>query len=327
MQTDKSSPLFHLSTVKRASGGGRAVARNLELLAKTYPCLSGDDRAAPYTLASRNWVKADLLVTGRFVLLPQNAWPWRGDCSHGSGWQRRMALRAASEVSMRRAMGVIRIGKAIPEIGNAIGPPISNVLDDGFDDCLSVIASEGLNLEVRKRFVSVGSATPYRGLRTLLQAFTRYRAMGGTWPLVVQDSASQPITLQDAHIGIETVRGPLHRSDLLNLLLSSAVAVFPSTVEASPISVLEAQELEVPAILSDIAGHREMSHQGAYFSSGDSEELANLMITAEVESPPGSYMNRLGSASEGADRRREERSRWVSEVASRLAEATIFQSD
>lgn len=71
------------------------------------------------------------------------------------------------------------------------------------------------------------------------------------------------------------------RSDIPDVLSSLDLFVLSSRWEGSPISVIEAMMVGAPAILSDIAPLKEVSHDGEFavlFRTGDPNDLASQLI-------------------------------------------------
>lgn len=71
------------------------------------------------------------------------------------------------------------------------------------------------------------------------------------------------------------------RSDIPEVLNSLDVFVLSSLREGSPISVVEAMMMGVPALLSDIPALREISNEGEHavlFQTGDADDLATKLI-------------------------------------------------
>src|SRR5688572_10555547 len=78
------------------------------------------------------------------------------------------------------------------------------------------------------------------------------------------------------------------RSDIADVLSSLDVFVLSSLREGSPISVIEAMMVGVPAVLSDIPALREVSQDGEYgvlFRTGDADDLAAKLL--DIINQPG----------------------------------------
>jgi glycosyltransferase involved in cell wall biosynthesis len=308
-------PPIRIVTLDRSSGGGAAVACNLALAAHRFPRVLGFDEASPWTLIPRNWANPKLLRSGRYVLMPQNAWPWSGEVSGFRPRRRRLGLRLASEVSMRRAAGIIRIGGAIPSIGRPLGDPLLHVLDEGFEVALETAWQGPSQLIRHGGFVCIGSITTYRGLDTLVQAYGLYKRGHGALPLTIAGPGPYWPRV-DLPPGLTLRPGPLSRSEVLAAFRDAAAAVFPSTVETSSMSVMEAEEVGKAVIVSDIQGHRDVASCASFFQLGDAETIASLLHSAEAKLPDRVLKEPQGFASREA--RAHDRSMWCQHLVDRL---------
>lgn len=261
------------------SGGGRALISNLLLASEMYPEVLSCSSRETTVVVARNWAPPRRLASGEFVLMPQNAWPWSGEWRGVAAGSRRGALRAASEVSMHRARGVIRIGSAVPSIGRQLGAPLGNVLDKGFESALAQSRGHA-RLVSGPHFVSIGSLTTYRGVRTLLAGYAEYKRQGGSYGLAIAGPKGRSVQLTEFD-GVQWLPVALERPAVLGALRHAAGAVFPSTVEASPVTVLEADACSAEVIVSDIPGHRETCGRARVFASGQAEELAARLVEVE----------------------------------------------
>jgi glycosyltransferase involved in cell wall biosynthesis len=71
------------------------------------------------------------------------------------------------------------------------------------------------------------------------------------------------------------------RADIPDVLSSLDLFVLSSRWEGSPIAVMEAMMMGIPAVLSDIEPLKEVSGEGKYavlFGEGDAEDLASKLI-------------------------------------------------
>lgn len=182
----------------------------------------------------------------------------------GSGARR--LLRSGERTAVRTASASIavsqwyardlssRYGREVRFIPN--GPGLVGIhpsRDRGILRELAVHAGEYL--------LFVGRLIPDKRLEDAVEAARRVGR-----PLVVAgDSNDSPGYVDDvrARSGVHVrFAGYVHGSDLMDLYLGSYCLVLPSAVEGLPIAVLEAMSLRVPAVLSDIAAHREVSDGG-----------------------------------------------------------------
>ncbi len=276
------TPIYRLHDLGRTSGGGHAVASNLGLAARLHPNVIGSHPESKLTLVPRNWASGKLLRSRRFVLMPQNAWPWSGDVSGVEQRARRSGLRIASEVSLRRAVGVVRLGESIPAVGRVAGPVLGNPLDEGFDVALDKsMGLPGLTHD-EPSLVCIGSLTPYRGLSTLFKAYRDYRLAGGSLPLVVAGPGALPRAVsRSVPPGVRVVAQPIPREIVLATLRDAAAAVFPSTVETAPLTLAEANAVSRLVLTSDIPGHSQSLVCGSKFDVGGSSSLAQHLLVAE----------------------------------------------
>lgn len=250
---------FELGTSGRWSGGGSAVIRNLALAANLDPSILSIGGTAKTRLVPRNAVYPSLLLR-RFLWLPQNAWPWIGPPGKGPEARMFFALRLASELAARRAVAIIRLSTIIPTYGKALGPPLPNVLDDQFETALAKAATASPD---PYRTISVGSITGFRNLRRLVTSIVRIRDSGIPMTLLVAGPVNSPTEARwlevaaDHHPWLTFEATNLARHQVITRIRSSSVVVFPSLVEASPITPLEALALNARIAVSDVPGHRE----------------------------------------------------------------------
>jgi L-malate glycosyltransferase len=94
------------------------------------------------------------------------------------------------------------------------------------------------------------------------------------------------------------------RNDVADILSSLDIFVLSTLREGSPISVIEAMMIGVPAVLSDIAALREISGNGEYavlFCTGDANDLADKLI--DLIGDPGRHARLSAAASAWANER------------------------
>lgn len=269
----------------RWSGGGRAVVDNLSMAIAAAPHeFSYRDGIS---LVPRNFT-VRRPVPGGLVLMPQNAWPWSGPWGTRREAARKLTLRVLSDRSIRQADQVLRLCSLIPDPRQS--PILPNVLDAGFDDalgsCLSLLG------DLSRSILAPGSIGSYRNLERLLEAYQRYRTSGGSCSLTivggVTDSAvySRLTGRASSMKGVRVVPHHLERGALLDAMRSSHAIFFPSLVEASPITLLEALALAPRVHASDIVGHRETagSYQTAvdFFSPVSVHAICQAMLRSEA---------------------------------------------
>lgn len=231
----------------------------------------------------RNHAPRRALQSGRFLIMPQNAWPWCWSTSSPAEFPRQTALWAASELSMQRSLGVIRISGAIPTRGRTPPRVIHNVLDAAFEDLVDKqVARQTI---ARQFFFSAGSISGYRNLARLCAAHMAYRHGGGTIQLVIAGGGMPHLESRlRARIGNDPgIRylGVQPRASILALLRNSHGVILPSLVEASPVGLLEAIALGPRVAASRIVGHTELIEQYAAdvssFDPYDVGEMANTL--------------------------------------------------
>jgi glycosyltransferase involved in cell wall biosynthesis len=264
---------FRVDTSGRWSGGGQVVIDNLLGLTSA----AGPIRpAGTVPIVPRNIPTSPRVLAGRFVWMPQNALPWGPPAPAEASLQRK--LRLASRAVAMRATALIRISGAIPALPDRPTSAIlHNVLDSAFDQLAARLAPEP-----HGGFLVAGSAHSYRALPALVEGYRRYRASGGHTGLWVQTSpgaASEESLLRAAEQdtdGLRVVIGGADRPRVLSLMAGSVGVLFPSTVEASPVTVLEAQALGRPIAVSDIRAHREITTNSSYeaFDVRDRDSVA-----------------------------------------------------
>jgi glycosyltransferase involved in cell wall biosynthesis len=239
------------------SGGGRVLLANMKELELERPEMFSDisdPRAIPLIL--RNVAS---ITPRRYLILPQNAWPWTRDRTYNFYESRRkVMLLAASEISMRLAAGEVRVGEAIPPRCRSVSAVVPSVLDGGFerslDRALSTNAIAGSGA-----IACVGAMDCYRNVERLIDAYAAYRATGGSLRLVLGGAGLH--VPEAPPPGVSLFNRVLERSEVLRLVLTAPAVIFPSLVEASPIGALEGLELGGRVALSDIAGHRDVMHR------------------------------------------------------------------
>jgi glycosyltransferase involved in cell wall biosynthesis len=270
----------------RWSGGGAVVLGNLRMLAARFPdILTTQPGTVEVYLVPRNVAPFSLLRTGRFVIMPQNLWAWEGPARGLTEKWWRTRLRLASDVTMDRSLGNVRICSRIPSRQRPVFGLTTNVLDSKFEDALR--RSSNVQ-DVAGGLVYVGSGVAYKNLDNLIEGYRVYRSGGGWRPLhlfVTPPSAESVLRMGGLPAGCRLYLGALERHEVLSAFRSAFAVVFPSQVEASPIFLLEAMALGCRIIASDITGHRETARSnlsGLLFVPPKSpDQFATAMWSAE----------------------------------------------
>ena len=245
-------------------------------------------------LVPRNVVPFRHLVRGRFLYMPQNAWAWLGPGGGARESSHRLALRALSNLALRRATATLRISESIPHLAGPALPTLHNVLDPQFEQALA--ESQEIDADTDGSIVSVGSFVPYRNFERLIRAHEAYRRRGGRLRLVLAGPA--PFASSLAHLralardrrDVELRPGRLSRARVVAMLRSCELAILPSLVEASPVSVLEALILCPRIAASDIQGHHgignEMLDPETLFDPTSEARICAALETAERPPSP-----------------------------------------
>ncbi|MFZ4718662.1 MAG: glycosyltransferase [Ilumatobacteraceae bacterium] len=314
-------PTFRVIASARSSGGGHAVAGNIATAARLHPDLLGDDPRSDAAFVTLNWVDPRRVGDRPFALMPQNAWPWSGEVSGVQPRARRWALRAASELSMRRATGVIRISDVIPARRRAVGDVLPNVLDEGFEQALADAEHARPLLEEGPYFASIGSLTTYRGISHLVRGYAAYRDAGGRIPLVIAGPGSVPLRdarrAADITAGVTFVEQHVPRPTVLATFRNATAAVFPSTVEVNaPLTALEAIATCRAVLVSDIPGHRALASGPRYYGTTDADELGRQLL--DIDQAQRAAALPSPTDADEVERRAEVRRAWCDGLAQRL---------
>ena len=244
------------------SGGGENLYNNVELAEKSFPqFFSGTGISVVFKNTVRPWQ----LVTGNYIYIPQNAWAWHGPAKTLREFFRRNMLRVFSDCARHRAKRVVRIGPMIPASKNCTQGYLPNTLDESFEDALSEsqkLAKVDWTPQA-PYFIAPGSYWSYRRLELLINSYIGY-AEGRTNPakLVIVGPAGQQRyfkrikQLSSSEKNICVIGRKVNRAELLSAIALSEACVFPSAVEASPVTALEAAAVGAPIIASDIPAHR-----------------------------------------------------------------------
>lgn len=271
----------------RWSGGGQAVMSNLRFAARSFPDWLSMEQGE-VALVARNAVPASLMRPGGYIWMPQNAMPWARGPGSSREKLRKLALFVASEVSGRRAVGMVRISSALPQRSEVVSRVFPNVLDEGFEVALKGRPPAEKN---RLYIVCVGSICSYRNIFNLIAGYDLYREAGGSWSLRIVGPVDSPPVLRRIFRRTEgrddvLVEPEFHsRARVLQLMSDSEAVVFPSLIEASPVAVLEAIAVAPRVVLSSISGHVETVagrlRDDCYFDPASPSSIRDCLIAAE----------------------------------------------
>jgi glycosyltransferase involved in cell wall biosynthesis len=220
---------------------------------------------------------------------------------HGLDWERskwpplaQVLFRQISLASLRRVQGVSAVSAATSE---ALQRQLSRrvrVIPNGVDPAVgtSVVRGSRVSLEfdLPDRYsILVSRLTPEKNIEAVLRVYdtavTRefgplfvVGGGGGSYASRYEEGLRRRVQ------GDVRFLGPMPHSVTLDLLGSSGLFISLSTLEAQPISVMEAMAAGVPMLLSDIAAHRELADGAALFVQPDSPtEIRNKLLDCRAE--------------------------------------------
>ncbi|WP_141244313.1 glycosyltransferase [Dietzia natronolimnaea] len=256
---------IHFVTVGNWSGGGNAFLNNAKEAAARHDVLNGGPESVPMIV--RNTPTPLGTAPGPFMLAPQNAWPWRFAGATHRELARVLPLRLASERTMRKRIGLLRISSAIPERGDpkTMSPVIHNVLDSGYEAAL--LESSTITVpEAQDAIVCLGSVYSYRNMDSVVRAYERYVTTGGNAPLFLAGAPGDRATVNALKQSISSVSAGqitlvekgLKRAECLAAFRDARVVIQSSVIEASPFSVLESLSVNSRTVLSNISANREI---------------------------------------------------------------------
>ncbi|MGG5260601.1 glycosyltransferase [Phycicoccus avicenniae] len=305
-----STARFHVDAAGQWSGGGGAVIANLAFAAASDDVLTTTPGPATVPLVPRNVPSSRSALLHPFVWMPQNALPWGPPSLEERSLQR--TLRLASTLVAARARALVRISGAIPPLPRRrpTSEVLHNVLDTGFEEVLPEAAAPG------NHFVSIGSAHGYRHLVPLARGYAEYRRRGGRTGLTIVTSAGSPAvdgSLADLAATVEGLThhgGGVDRPGALRAMARSRGVLLPSSVEASPMTLLEARALGRPVACSRIRAHDELldGEPMPRFDSSDPRSVAGALEALDE------YDGRAPHALEDAATRDARRAEWAARL-------------
>ena len=269
----------------RNSGGGSEVYSNFEWAESRMPELfSNKDGSDGIALILRNNAPSGLLLSRGFLLLPQNAWAWIGCRPTDAYWKaKRFGLRVTGDLSIARAQGVIRLSESIPT-GQSPSLVLPNVLSEHFDELLKDIVVSA-KPEPASYIYSFGNFIDYRNYESLIRGVL---ATDDSRKLIIHGGVLSASYLEkcillekqsEGRVQIDATRKS--RAEILRYIYWSDGVVFPSSAEASPISLLETVALGKAVICNDIPGHRQSLDVGsahhAIFEFSKTAELSEAL--------------------------------------------------
>jgi glycosyltransferase involved in cell wall biosynthesis len=135
----------------------------------------------------------------------------------------------------------------------------------------------------KKVITYTGRLVELKGVHHLLTALGQLKKLRNDWVcwIVGEGDKLAGLRLQSRTEGIEEdVVFLKNREDVPNLLVHSDIFVQPSLLENQPLSVIEAQLLGLPVVVSNAGGLPEMvNHEetGLVFPTGNTEELCRML--------------------------------------------------
>ena len=285
------SKQYWIKDRKTWSGGGSIVLSNFQQLEKVYPALLtvSDSRVDGTPLVLRNTVPVTQMLKGPFIVLPQNSWAWTGKASKDMYLiAKRAALRITGDLSLNQCMGAIRLCNSIPPSRSGEDILLPNVLDKDFEAIYNGLGEKSKKSGTRVAY-SFGGCIEYRDYPTLVSAVLE---SGDVEKLVVrthifsQQEYKKLLRMTENSAKVEFRIGRLSREELLREASDFYLIVFPSTAEASPLSLLEVQALGIPYCLSNIPGHIQHCEESfRQFEAGSIENLRVLFSNERIWSP------------------------------------------
>lgn len=163
-------------------------------------------------------------------------------------------------------------------------------------------------------FLTVGSRSRHKGLKTAIEAFRVYRGSGGRATLAVVGTTSRSFADEGtaAVAGSEGVveLGRVSDDELAWLYHHARAFLFPSLYEGFGVPTIEAQAAGTPVIASDIVVLREVLEEGSalMFAPGDAASLTAAMVAIEEDPALDAQLRRDGP-------RNAERYSWAASAA------------
>lgn len=308
--------VYYIDSSGRWSGGGSVVLNNLLAAAAVSDgLLVAEPQLGAVPIIPRNVPTSWRQLVHPFVWMPQNALPW-GPAAPAER-SRQIQLRLGSAVASRRSMAMVRISSALPsKPWGLTSPVLHNVLDREFENCLKVTTPDAPSIG----FLSAGSGHSYRNLARLTEGYATYRRCGGRTPLMLQMSsgtASEEFAIvAKARLveGLTVTSRNASREEVVGLMRRASAVIFPSYIEASPVTVLEAMAIGIPIACSQIIAHRELcDERSIYFDPNNVLDIAKALRRLDATPPM------IAGPLQDRQVRTAERARWIAELLEFLA--------
>lgn len=179
----------------------------------------------------------------------------------------------------------------------------SNAADEAFKPA-SLEGREGTRRtlsEGRPYFIFVGSLHPRKNVEGLMSAFESYRALGGSWDLVVVGVAMWSDDLPALSEELRThvhFPGRLNNADLVRTVAGAEGLVFVPWFEGFGIPVVEAMACGVPVISSNVTSLPEVCGDAAFalVDPAQPEAIAHEMHRLELDSEAAQEARQRGLA-------------------------------
>lgn len=162
----------------------------------------------------------------------------------------------------------------------AVFPTITHARWHGFTKEQCRIVYNGVNVQEQTKkprgeyFAYVSTFYPAKGAYSAMQA----AQLAGVRLVMAGNTPPAPPP------GADYI-GPLAGDDKFSFLAGAKALLFPSAIEAAPLTVLEAQSVGCPVIVSCYGGaHENMQHELTGYAVGDTEEMAaRIADIAKIE--------------------------------------------
>ncbi|HET6157714.1 MAG TPA: glycosyltransferase family 4 protein [Dongiaceae bacterium] len=216
---------------------------------------------------------------------------------HGQDFERqkwnalaKAALRLGERCATAAAHRIIVVSKSVTEELRRRNPRLKSRIDyipngatefpetDGAQESRAVLAQFGL--EAGRYILAVGRLVPEKGFHDLINAFM---AANPDCKLAIAGAADHEDDYSRSllrHAGDRIHFCGFQKRDALRVLYrNAALFVLPSTHEGLPIAALEAANLDVPVLLSDIRPNLDIELAPTnYFPVGDVEALSRKLL-------------------------------------------------
>jgi len=204
---------------------------------------------------------------------------------------RLITLRALTRVSLKRAARIIAVSEYVRNhiLGLGISADKVRVVYHGVDVQEASARSGVVADDLKAGFIfSAAKFVRYANTETLIRGYHAMRASGVTKPLLIAGGSWDPV--YEAEIrglvrALDLERwvlflGYIAHSEVLELLRTATLFIFPSTLEACPFTLLEAMACGATILTTRMGPMPEFCKDGArYFDPFDSRRLAQEAIT------------------------------------------------